>query len=180
MDIAIRGKNFDVTPALQRRVQEKFIKLDRYLKGIRTVQVLMVVEKEKHEIEVTVPLTGGLVLRAEASAPDMYAVVDVVLDKLVQRLKRYNARLVQRQHADRPAEVFGSLAIGTDMSAPEPEVRVVRMKRFTAKPMTVDEAALQMDLLGHDFFVYFDEAQDEVHVMYRRREGGLGVLIPQR
>ncbi|MBX6378814.1 MAG: ribosome-associated translation inhibitor RaiA [Clostridia bacterium] len=182
MDIAIRTKNIDLTPALREYVEKKLGRLDRYFSRPVSAQVAMEVSRGRHLVEVTVFL-DGLLLRAEEAEADMYASVDLVIDKLLRQVRKYKTRVNRKLRRDgtvRPliAEVEREEEeVGE--ATEETEEGLVRVKRFPVKPMDVEEAILQMNLLGHDFFVFRNASTDSVNVVYRRREGGYGLLQPE-
>ena len=167
MDVIVRGKNFDVTEALKDHVTRKLSKMDKFFHHDVTAHAMLTVEKEQQTIEVTVPMEG-LLLRGEESSPDMYASVDRVVDKLERQYNKYKARIKPRHNADNHAY--------SDDSQPQD---LVRRKTFPRKPMTVDEALLQMDLLGHDFFAFTNAETDTINVVYRRQDGRYGLLEPR-
>ncbi|MGI6574688.1 MAG: ribosome hibernation-promoting factor, HPF/YfiA family [bacterium] len=173
MRIVVKGKNIAVTPALHEYVEKKLGKLSRYFGNIIEATATLTVEKERHIMEVTVPLNGGMILRAEEETHDMYASVDLAVEKLERQIEKYKTRIARKMKD-------GSLK---DLApAPEREYeeepKIVRTKRFAMKPMPVDEAVLQMNLLGHDFFVFSNAETDEVNVVYRRRDGNYGLIEP--
>jgi putative sigma-54 modulation protein len=178
MQVAIHGKNqLEVTAALRDFVQQRLDKLDRYFGdgGGPTAQVVLSVQRERQSVEVTIPLDGFL-LRAEEAEPSMYAAVDLVLDKLDRQIRKFRTRAHRRPRHEGPRPDREPAA----EAGPQPgEEAVVRTKRFALKPMTVDEAVLQMNLLGHDFFVFREASSLEVQVLYRRREGGYGLIAGQ-
>lgn len=177
MDVSVRGQNLAVTEALETYLTSKLHKLDRY-HGIGAAQARMAVDGDAHVVEVTVPVDDR-VLRAEASSPDMYASIDQVSDRLLAQLKKYHDRTVDTAHADRArrgAAAARDAAVPTRHDVPED---VVRLKQFTAKPMTVDEALMNLDLVGHDFYAFREADSQEVCVVYRRRGGGYGLLVPE-
>lgn len=151
MDIAVRGKNIEVTPALVSYARKKLGKLAKFFDKATKAQVVLSVTRDDHIVEVTVHYEG-LILRGEESTGDMYASIDMVVDKLEKQVAKYKTRLNKslRQGGVRP--VNEKLAAGEHRD--EEEARVVRTKRFPLKPMSVEEAILQMNLLGHDFFVF--------------------------
>ncbi len=165
MEAVIRGLNIDVTPALNAYVQRRLQKLDRLLEGSEDVQVKLSVEKNRHTVEVTVRLDGWLA-RAEVTTDDMYASVDAAVDKLETQVRRYLHRIPRHTRVQAPA--------------PEPaEETVARVKRFSSKPIAVDEAIARLNLIGHDFYVFRNEETDEVSVVYRRKRGGYGLLVQE-
>lgn len=179
MDVTVRGQNLEVTNALEDYLTSKLHKLDRY-NGIGAAQARMAVDGDSHVIEVTVPVDDRI-LRAEAASSDMYASIDQVSDRLLSQLKKYHDRMVQFAHADRASRGGEAASAGRTAAgdAPTPD-DLVRTKRFSAKPMTVEEAVLNMDLVGHDFYAFREADTEEVCVVYRRRGGGYGLLMPDR
>jgi putative sigma-54 modulation protein len=167
MDVIVRGKNFDMTEALKDHVTRKLSKMEKFLDHHDvTAHAMLTVEKERQIIEVTVPMEG-LLLRGEEASPDMYASVDRVVDKLERQLNKYKARTKPRH---------GSEAHNAPGGGQPAEL--VRRKTFPRKPMTIDEAMLQMDLLGHDFFAFTNAETDTINVVYRRQDGRFGLLEP--
>lgn len=177
MEINVRGKNIEVTEALVDYAQKKVNKLARYLDRAREAQVVMTVIREEHIVEVTVIL-NGLILRGEESTGDMYASIDMVVDKLEKQLVKYKTRL------SRSLRQQGLRAMTEKLFSPgmkeeeDTEARVVKTKRFPLKPMNLEEAILQMNLLGHDFFVFANADSEKVSVLYRRKDGDYGLIEP--
>jgi putative sigma-54 modulation protein len=175
MDIVVRGKNVEVTSALRDHVTRKLSKLNRFLEHQSVVATAVLsVEKDRQIIEVTVPLDGGMLLRGEESTPDMYGSVDRVVDKLERQFTKFKTRM-HRYHGGHGSSV-------PRLEATEEEVSVsdlVRKKTFPRKPMTLEEALMQMDLLGHDFFVFANAESGSTNVLYRRRDGRYGLLEPR-
>ena len=169
MEIIVRGKNIDVNPALKQYAEKRFAKIDRHLRQPPlSCQVTFSTERENHVVEVTIPLNGFL-LRAEESARDAFSSVDNVLEKLEKQMEKYRTRLLRRDKGDAVPE------IKLDQEAPS----IVRVKRFAMKPMTPEEAAMQMDLLAHDFFVFANAETNAVNVVYRRKDGNYGLIEPE-
>ncbi len=172
MQIRISGKNLEVTPEVRKYVQKKVGKLARYFTEPPSCQVTLAVERDRHIIEVTMAL-DGIILRGEEAAGDMFSSIDLVHDKLERQIRKYKTRL--NRHIRR-------VGLAEEPPAPveeEEEERVVRVKRFAIKPMTVEEAMLQMNLLGHDFFVFANADDEAINVLYRRRDGGYGLIVPE-
>ncbi len=167
MDVIVRGKNFDVTEALKDHVTRKLSKMEKLFDHHEvTAHAMLTVEKERQIIEVTVPMEG-LLLRGEEASPDMYASVDRVVDKLERQLTKYKARIKPRHTSHTHSDVNNFES--NDL---------VRRKTFPRKPMTVDEALMQMDLLGHDFFAFTNGETETINVVYRRQDGRYGLLEP--
>jgi len=169
MDVIVRGKNMDVTDALRNHVTKKIGKLSRFVDHADIVaEAVLSVEKDRQIVEVTVPLEGRI-LRGEESTDDMYASADLVVDKLERQLEKLKGHLRPRH----------GRANGEDRLGASAPALVVRRKTFSAKPMTLDEARLQMEMLGHAFFAFANADTEQINVLYRRRDGNLGLLEPR-
>ncbi len=168
------GKNIEVTEGLKSAVEDKFSKLERYFTEETEVHVTFSVEKEQQKIEVTIPMKGNIV-RAEEESSDMYASIDLVEETIERQLRRYKNKLVdQKQNAMSLSKAF------LDETVPEEEeIRIIRTKRFAVKPMDVEEACIQMELLGHSFFVFRNAETDEVNVVYKRKGNTYGLIEPE-
>lgn len=174
MRLSVRGKNFEVSEALRQYAEKRLKKLERFLGEGVEVQVTMSVSRDRHVVEVTVPLDGYL-LRGEEATGDMYGSIDLVLEKLEKQMEKYKTRLAKKVKEN-------ALKEGAFWSHQEEEVeepRVVRTKRFPIKPMSVEEAILQMNLLGHNFFVFTNAETEQVNVLYRRKDGNYGLIEPE-
>ncbi len=174
MKITVRGKNMNVTPALKDHVEKKIGKLDKYFEDAEA-QVKLGVTKDSHIVEVTV-LVDGFILRGEESTSDMYASIDLVLDKLERQIHKYKTRINRKFRQGGLKAVNEQIA--RERIPVEEEARVVRTKRFAMKPMSVEEAILQMNLVGHDFFVFVNADTEGVNVVYRRKHGNYGLIGP--
>jgi putative sigma-54 modulation protein len=171
MQILVRGKNIEVTPALRGYVEKKLRKLAKFEQHFGDAQVTLTVEKGSHRVEVTIPV-DGMILRGEETTGDMYASVDLVVDKLEKQMEKYKGKLRRRR------VVAEGLPYEADDHEDDKEFRVVRTKRFTLKPMAVEEAVMQMNLLGHNFFVFTNAENEQVNVVYRRKDGNYGLIEP--
>ncbi|MCL6547310.1 MAG: ribosome-associated translation inhibitor RaiA [Alicyclobacillus sp.] len=188
MNIQVRGDHMEVTPALQEYAERKIGRLERYFDGPpeTPVSVTMSVERGIHRVEVALQV-HGFIFRAEERSGDMYASIDLVADKLEQQINKHKAKVNQkfrdRGVRTRIRDGSGAAAAGgagaVTANLKEAEDRLVRVKRFALKPMDVEEAMLQLELLGHDFFVFANAETDEVNVLYRRKDGNYGVIVPQ-
>ena len=186
MEITVGGRKVDVSRSLHSAVEEKVGRLARYLDGMERADVVFTEERnprisEKEVCEVT--LYGhGHVVRARAAAPELLAAVDLVVDKLTHRLEKLKGKLMGRTQSRRHAPV--DLAFepddladsSADEATGEDGPRIVRSKQFAIKPMTPDEAALQMELLGHDFFLFTNADTSTAAVVYRRKDGDVGLI----
>lgn len=185
--IRVQGKNLAVTDALRGYVTEKLSKLPRYFDQIQDAQVVLSVARDRNQgraqvVEMTV-WCDGLVLRAEERSPDMYASIDVAAEKLARQIEKYRSRMIEKRRQDearkrqrRAASAEAALRAGPDEP---PAPAIVRTKRFPMKPMTPEEAAMQLELLGHEFFVFRHAATQEINVLYRRRDGDYGLIEPE-
>ena len=173
MQVTVKGKNVDVSDALQRYAEKKVGKLGKYFHNIKKAVVTQSTQRNWHIVEVT--LEGdGILLRGEERSDNMYASIDQVVEKLEVQIKRFKGKLIARSHPDEPPKEKV-----TSAEVPEEALEIVRTKRFTLKPMPPDEAAAQMELLGHDFFVFLNTETDLVSVIYKRQDDGYGLIEPE-
>ncbi len=181
MQCLITGRNIEVTEALREYAERKLSRLDRYFYRPLTAQVTLTAEKGRHIAEVTVPL-DGLVLRGEEASEDMYASIDAIIDKLERQIHKFKTRINRKLRREGTARglVTEAAGPGGPAEAEEEPLPVVRTKRFPVKPMEPEEAILQMNLLGHDFYVFENAGTAEINVVYRRRDGGYGLIEPLR
>ncbi|WP_067620150.1 ribosome hibernation-promoting factor, HPF/YfiA family [Alicyclobacillus acidiphilus] len=183
MKIQVHGDNISVTSALQDYVDKKIGRLTRYFEGEadKDIHVRMAVEGTNHRIEMTVHV-HGMIFRAEETSSNMYASIDLVTDKIEEQVHRYKEKINRRFRDDglrtRIRQTARHERIFNDMYEGD-EPRLVRVKRFPMKPMAPEEAIMQMDLLGHDFFVFTNADTEEVNVVYRRKNGDYGLIEPQ-
>ncbi len=182
MQIIVKGKNLEVTDALRGYALEKVGKIERYFDRILKTEIELSVERnpkisEKQVVEVTI-FTNGPILRAKEAAPDMYQAIDLVAEKLERQAIKAKKKMIDRSHhAKNP---FKEAAAAVRLEEEEEEgPRIVKTKSFTLKPMTPEEACLQMDLLGHDFFVFVNADTERTNVVYRRKDGNYGLIEPE-
>jgi putative sigma-54 modulation protein len=176
MEITVRGKNLEVTPALVSYTQKKLGKLAKFFDKATEAQAMLTVIRDEHIVEVTV-IYEGLILRGEESSGDMYASIDLVVEKLEKQVSKYKTRLNRslRQRGLRPV----SVKLVEGQRDTDDEAQLVKTKRFTLKPMDLEEAILQMNLLGHDFFVFANAETETMNVLYRRKDGNYGLIEPE-
>lgn len=176
MKFIIIGKNIDVTPGLKEAVESKLGKLERYFTPDTEIHVTLSVQKERQKIEVTIPVKGGIV-RSEEESNDMYVSIDLVEEIIERQLRKYKNKLVARHQegGNFKQEFFDN----TDTIEDEGDIRIVRTKKFGIKPMYPEDACIQMELLGHDFFVFCNAETEEVNVVYRRKNGTFGLIEPE-
>lgn len=174
MKIKIIAKNIELTKGLKEAAEKKLSKLEKYFNPEVVAHVTLSVQKNRQIVEVTIPF-NGVTLRGQEDLEDMYASMDLVVDKLEGQIRKQKTKLQRRQIGD-------SLRyqVITDLDNEETEEpKVVKTKRFSIKPMSVDEAILQMELLGHSFFVFEDSDNDDVCVLYKRKDGNYGLIEPE-
>lgn len=177
MKLVIRGKNLEVTGALNEYAEKRLEKLNRYFDKELDVQVLLSTNKDLKTVEVTA-FVEGTVLRAVDKNADMYAAIDLVVDKIVRQIHKHKTRLAKR--FQKQNLVFHADAVELETPVEEEvKVNLVKEKTFAARPMDVEEAILQMNLVGHDFFVFLNAENDTINVVYRRHDGGYGLIKPQ-
>lgn len=175
MQYIISGKNIDVTEALKDVAIQKLSKLEKYFVADTEIQVTMSVLKQLHVIEVTIPIKGSII-RAEEEADSMYAAIDKVVDILERQLVKHRKKLIDRH---RHNNTFKKEFINVQNDDKEQGINIVRTKKFAIKPMDAEEACLEMDMLGHDFFVFRNSDTDEVNVVYKRKGGSYGLIEPE-
>lgn len=171
MRISISGKNMEVSDYLYDLINKKVIKLERYFPENTVASVTMAVEKNRHIVEVTIPFDGGII-RSEEVTGDMYASIDKVVAKLEKQIIKHRTKLEKSLRE----EAFSMDAVDYSEYDSEPDARLVKVKSFEMKPMTVDEAMLQLDLLGHSFFMFRNAQTDEINVLYKRKDGNFGLI----
>ncbi|UOF91380.1 ribosome-associated translation inhibitor RaiA [Fodinisporobacter ferrooxydans] len=181
MKVKVRGDNIQITGALQEYVERKLGRLDKFFDATPThdVQVTLSVIHGIHTVEVTM-IVQGMIIRAEEKSGDMYASIDLVADKLEKQIEKHKSKVVKKAKKQSGRKLFqesGSSALAYSYDE-EDDAQVVRVKRFAMKPMAVEEAIMQMDLLGHSFFVFSNSDTEKVNVVYRRNDGQYGLIEP--
>lgn len=176
MKITVSGKNIEVTNALRNAVEKKLLKLDKYFNPDVEAHATLSVQKNRHIIEVTIPF-NGVILRGEEANDDMYASIDLVEEKLERQIRKQKTKLERRVHGDSLRFQYIPDIAEDEREGGEPHI--VKTKRFAMKPMSTEEAVLQMELLGHSFYVYKNAEDDEVNVVYKRKDGNYGLIEPE-
>ena len=180
MRLHVKGKNVDVSDSIRRYAEEKLAKLDRQLHELTQVEVELWTERNPsiaaNQVAEATIWTKGPTLRAREASTDMKSSIDQLTDKLLRQVEHYRAKRSRKQ-----ARGNGIPPPGGPMSIPDPEQspQIVKTKQFAVKPMTAEEAALQLELIGHDFFVFRSDESGDVNVIYRRKDGGYGLIEPQ-
>lgn len=175
MRYTITGRNIEVTPGLRDAVQDKIGKLERYFTPDTEVIVTLGVQKDKQNIEVTIPVKGSII-RAEESSNDMYVSIDLVEEIIERQIKKYKNKLVDKKQT---AQSFSELFLQEETPESHDDIQIVKTKRFAMKPMDPEEACLQMELLGHDFYVFLNSETEEVNVVYKRKGHTFGLIEPE-
>ena len=181
MKFMISGRDIKVTEALKDYAKEKVGKISKYFDDDTVIeaQISLHVENQRHMVEVTM-FVDGLTLRAETETGDMYASIDEVSDKLARQVRKYKSK-IRRKLREEKLEFEEELVEARhedEHEEEEEELQIVKTKRFAMKPMGVQEAAMQMDLLDHDFFVFSNAETEEVNVVYKRNDGNYGLIEP--
>ena len=174
MKFIIVGRNIEVTPGLRAAVEEKIGKLDKYFNPDTEVHVTLSVEKDRQKIEVTIPVKGSII-RSEQVSNDMYVSIDLVEEIIERQLKKYKNKIVDKQQA---VASFSKAYVENDYTDDE-EIQIVRTKKFDIKPMYPEDACIQMELLGHSFFVFCNAETDQVNVVYKRKGDTYGLIEPE-
>ena len=174
MRITITGRNIEITEGLKAAVEDKLSKLEKYFTPETDVFVTLSVEKERQKIEVTIPVKGNII-RSEQVSNDMYVSIDLVEEVIERQLKKYMSKLVsKKQNAASFKKEFIEKEVNTD-----DEIQIIRTKRFGMKPMYPEDACVQMELLGHNFFVFRNAETEEVNVVYKRKGNTYGLIEPE-
>ena len=174
MRYIISGKNIEVTEGLRTAITDKLGKLERYFTPDTEVQVTLSVEKERQKIEVTIPVKGT-VIRSEQVSNDMYVSIDLVEEVIERQLKKYKKKIISRHQS---GTNFKKEFIEKESDADD-EIRIIRTKKFDMKPMYPEDACVQMELLGHDFFVFCNAETERVNVVYKRKGNTYGLIEPE-
>lgn len=174
MNLVISGRNIDITEGLRSAVEEKIGKLERYFNESTEVHITLSTEKERQKIEVTIPMKGSII-RAEQTSTDMYVAIDLVEEVIERQLRKYKNKLIDKEQA---AAQLNKDFIEEDIYEDE-EIQIIRSKKFAMKPMDPEEACVQMELLGHNFFVFRNADTDEVNVVYKRKGNTYGLIEPE-
>lgn len=176
MKFIIVGRNIEVTPGLRAAVEEKIGKLDKYFNPDTEVHVTLSVEKERQKIEVTIPVKGSII-RSEQVSNDMYVSIDLVEEIIERQIRRYKKKLIDKKQA---AIAFSQAFIEDEEdTAYEDDIQIVKTKKFAMKPVNPEEACLQMEMLGHNFFVFLNSETEQVNVVYKRKNGTYGLIEPE-
>ena len=174
MKFIIVGRNIEVTPGLRSAVEDKLSKLEKYFNPETEVHVTLSVEKERQKIEVTIPVKGSII-RSEQVSSDMDVSIDWVEEVIERQLKKYKKKIIDKhQNVESFSQAFAEIEEDHD-----DEVKIVRTKKFDIKPMYPEDACVQMELLGHNFYVFCNAETDQVNVVYKRKGDTYGLIEPE-
>lgn len=174
MKVIVTGRNLVITEAIRDQVEKKLSKFDKYFKSDVEAHATFSTQKNNHTVEVTIPLKSGSFFRAEGTTEDMYQSIDDAIDKIAKQMKKHKTKIEKKFHGHESIK-FEAIP---DLEEKLDEATIVKTKRFAIKPMHPEEAVLQMDLLGHDFFVFLNGETEEVNVVYKRKDGDFGLIEP--
>ena len=180
MKMTINARNMVITPAVTKRIEKKTMKMERYLLPETEVQIKMQKgKKDQRIVEITVPMGNNVILRSEAAADDnnLFLAIDQALAKIERQIHRHRTKLSKRLREDAFAPEVPEYI--DEEPAEENAPKVVRHKTFPVRPMSVEDAAIQMELLGHDFFAFVNIETERTNILYRRKDGDLGLLEPE-
>ncbi|MDD2355160.1 MAG: ribosome-associated translation inhibitor RaiA [Lachnospiraceae bacterium] len=174
MKFVIVGKNIEVTKGLDEAIRDKLGKLDRYFAEETVCNVTLNVDKDRHKIEVTIPVKGGII-RSEQVSSDMYVSIDLVEEIIERQLKKYKNKIIEKHQTQGS---FRKEYIDNDYMDDE-DIKIIRRKSFEMKPMFPEDACVQMELLGHNFFVFRNAENDAICVVYKRKGNTYGMIEPE-
>jgi putative sigma-54 modulation protein len=177
MQMTITGKNMEITPAIKQYAEDKLAKMHKYLESISDAHVVLSLQKYSHIAEITLHV-NGITIRGEERSDDMYSSLDLVMDKVERQLRKYKEKIVAHglRKGNRTAAMKPIVPLPDE--ANEEGGKILRTKRFAIKPQYPDEAIMQMELLGHSFFVFRNADTEEINVIYKRKDGNYGLIEP--
>ncbi len=187
MELTVKSRNGKITEHQRHHIEEKLNKLARYMDGITSATVELHTEQQRNagevnRVQVTLVGAHGVILRAEEQSSDLYGAVDEVQQVLQRQIKRYKEKFWRRERSRRQSEFVAEPTVVVAEPAPEAEEvipQVIRTKQFTLRPMSAEDAIEQMELLGHNFFVFQEVTTQRMSVLYRRRDGDYGMIVPE-
>jgi putative sigma-54 modulation protein len=176
MQVTVVGRHIEVTDSLKQYATEKFSRLEKYLpRGVQAVVTLAVVKKVHHVAEAVIK-SNGLLIQASEETEEMYSAIDLLIEKIERKARKYKEKLVDHKHQTNKAEVVAAAAT---LPLPEdPIPQIIKIKRFELKPMLPEEAVMQMELLDKDFFIFSNAGSGQISVIYKRKDGNVGLIEP--
>ncbi len=178
MKIVIKGKHIEVTDAIRNYIEKRLGRVERHFDHILEVIVTLGVEKNRQIVEVTLQARRALI-RAEEETDNMYTSIDKVVDKLERQIQKYKEKFFQKPHSNTDKKELVNEGLSIEEGKSAGVAKIVKTKRFAIKPMSIEEAAMQMDLLGHSFFVFANDNTNKVNVLYKRKDGNFGLIEPE-
>lgn len=175
MRYTITGRNIEVTSGLRKAVEDKLGKLEKYFSPDTEAIVTLIVQRELQKIEVTIPVKGSII-RAEESSTDMYVSIDLVEEIIERQIKKYRKKLIDKKQS---AHAFSALFMEEEGDSHDEEIRIEKNKHFDMKPMYPEDACLEMELLGHNFYVFLNAETDQISVVYKRKGNSYGLIEPE-
>lgn len=176
MQVTVLGRHIEVTDSLKQYATEKFSRLEKYLpKAVQVVITLAVVKKVHHFAEAVIK-SNGLLIQASEETEEMYSAIDLLIEKIERRARRYKEKLVDHKHQTNKAEAAAMAASASSSEDPIPQI--IKIKRFDLKPMTPEEAVMQMELLDKEFFIFSNAGSGFISVIYKRKDGNVGLIEP--
>jgi len=176
MQVVVIGRHIEATEALKQYATEKLIRLEKYLPSTIQVVVTLSVVKKVHHIAEAVIKSNGLLIQASEETEEMYSAIDLLMAKLERRVRRYKEKLVAHKHQSNKAEVVSAATVS---SHPDDRIpQIIKTKRFDLKPMQAEEAVMQMELLDKEFFIFANAGSGQVNVIYKRKDGNVGLIEP--
>jgi putative sigma-54 modulation protein len=176
MQVTVIGRHIEATDALKQYATEKFGRLEKYLpRGVQAVITLSVVKKVHHFAEAVIK-SNGLLIQASEETEEMYSAIDLLVEKIERRAKKYKEKLVDHKHQSGKAETIISASA---LSHPDDRIpQIIKTKRFDLKPMLPEEAVMQMELLDKEFFIFSNAGSGHINVIYKRKDGNVGLIEP--
>ncbi|MCI9046705.1 MAG: ribosome-associated translation inhibitor RaiA [Hungatella sp.] len=175
MRYTITGRNIEVTKGLREAVEDKLGKLEKYFTPDTEAVVTLSTQREMQKIEVTIPVKGSII-RAEESSTDMYVSIDLVEEIIERQIKKYRKKLIDKKQS---AQAFSALFIQEEEDIHDEEIRIEKTKHFDMKPMYPEDACLEMELLGHNFYMFLNAETDQISVVYKRKANSYGLIEPE-
>ena len=175
MRYTITGRNIEETQGLREAVEDKLGKLEKYFTPDTEAVVTLSVQRELQKIEVTIPVKGSII-RAEESSTDMYVSIDLVEEIIERQIKKYRKKLIDKKQS---AQAFSALFMEEEEDVHDEEIRIEKTKHFDMKPMYPEDACLEMELLGHNFYMFLNAETDQISVVYKRKANSYGLIEPE-
>lgn len=175
MRYTITGRNIEVTQGLREAVEDKLGKLEKYFTPDTEAVVTLSVQRELQKIEVTIPVKGSII-RAEESSTDMYVSIDLVEEIIERQIKKYRKKLIDKKQS---AQAFSAMFMEEEEDVHDEEIRIEKTKHFDMKPMYPEDACLEMELLGHNFYMFLNAETDQISVVYKRKANSYGLIEPE-